>query len=140
MNSVGNIPSLFGAISYIEAMNVMAFQNVQTYLKMMLLNLTTNQKPSLPSGSDKEDSNSDSSANHTEAPTTTATMTPIKRSAPSKPRKRKGSAHLWDLMSKKFSANKFKPIEEPKGACEEGETYRKLDGFYVPVLKTKAPL
>ena len=57
----------------------------------------------------------------------------------------KKSHRLWNLMVKKYETKKIKVVKQeeeeaaPDERTEEGETYRNINGIYIPILKSRAP-
>lgn len=149
MNITGTSPILPNAINPMQAVNLMAMQNIQNYLKLFVFNINVAQQGQ--------------SSTILQPDETGLTMTPLVQMTTSttpetkyislsekidriplkttRMRTQKSSGLLWNLMANKYS-KKLKSADEeidPKECQEDGETFRKVNGVYVPVLKNLVP-
>lgn len=133
----------------LQAMNLMAVQNMQDCLRMFVFNMNVahqRQAPGTQPGPELTNPVqvfSTTPANVEPITTLSQVTEPNIARNPTKKSRQKsktGSGRLWKLMAKKYAKKKIQIAEEdvePKEAPEEGETYRKLYGLLVPVLKTQ---
>mmetsp|Transcript_79484 Transcript_79484/g.92924 ORF Transcript_79484/g.92924 Transcript_79484/m.92924 type:complete len:244 (+) Transcript_79484:44-775(+) len=152
MDNTGNVTLMPNEAGQIQAINLMALQNMQNYLKMLVFNINVvqqDQSALMQQTIDANNALSPTAANTSSPVSSDPRFTPISERINRLPvktttrvRNQKSSGLLWDLMSQKYSAKKIKKVEEesdPDECSEEGETYRKLNGLYIPVLKNQAP-
>lgn len=150
MNLTGTTPELFNGVDQMQAMNFMALQNIQNYLKMLILRVNVAQPEQLASATEHTSVATSPNSIEKMFPMPNTDLKPQmplfagnERAEPKVPqtKNQKASDKLWKLMAKKYATKKIKRADEnPKESPEEGETYRKLNGVLIPVLKNQVPM
>mmetsp|Transcript_39245 Transcript_39245/g.45634 ORF Transcript_39245/g.45634 Transcript_39245/m.45634 type:complete len:264 (-) Transcript_39245:158-949(-) len=158
MNQYNISAELFNGLQQTQTMNTVAVQNIQNYLKMLMLRTNIVQPEQLapysenlslptslavsPNAMDQkgqclsdEIKCLESISVDTESPAS------VTKTAEIKPPKKSG--RLWDLMSKKYSLKKTEPSKEKpisRHCSGESLTYKKLNAVKVPVVKNPVPM